>query len=194
MSFGARELYIIFLGNAVAVASAFDWSSLIPIILPSITTIVLGAVIATLAYLLRSEREHRREIERQVSEKKYDGYMDLMDSFEAMLHGDESQRKDNVARLNDVKRKLIIYGSDDVIKPFQVYLRLATSEDTIKTVTDVSSRKSLNEKFETVIGNVILAIRRDMGNRKTKIKSRDLLYQFDLNIEKTGEDVIPEEN
>ena len=187
-------MYIIFLGNAVAVASAFDWSSLIPIILPSITTIVLGAVIATLAYLLRSEREHRREIERQVSEKKYDVYMDLMDSFEAMLHGDESQRKDNVARLNDVKRKLIIYGSDDVIKPFQVYLRLATSEDTIKTVTDVSSRKSLNEKFETVIGNVILAIRRDMGNRKTKIKSRDLLYQFDLNIEKTGEDVIPEEN
>ena len=48
----------------------------------------------------------------------------------------------------------------------------------------------MNEKFKKVIGNVLLAIRRDMGNKKTKIKPEDLLYQFDLKIEKTGEDVM----
>lgn len=51
-------------------------------------------------------------------------------------------------------------------------------------------RKLLNERYEKVIGNVLLAIRRDMGNKKTTITGNDLLYQFDLLIEKTGEDVI----
>jgi hypothetical protein len=53
----------------VTAVPTFDWLSLITIILPTIIIIVLDAVIVALAYLLKSEREHLREIERQLSEK-----------------------------------------------------------------------------------------------------------------------------
>jgi len=173
-----------YFATILAVTPVPDWASLLPLIIPSIISILLSAVIAVLAYLLRSDREHNREIERQLSDKKYDTYKALLDGFEVILHGDESQRKDNIAHLNDMGRNLLFYGSDAVIESYQVYLRLATSEEMSQNLA------KFDETAEKLIGNILLNIRRDMGNKKTKMKSRDLFYQFDLVIERTGLDVI----
>lgn len=158
--------------------TGFDWLSFLQTITPLITVSILGGVIAGIGFLLRSQIEHTREIERQLSEKKYNVYMTIMNKFEGLLHGTEEDRKNNTNQLITVSRELLFYGSDAVINSYLEYLRLATSGE---VYSDGSvERKNLNNQYEKVIGDVLLAIRHDMGNKNTRIKGDDLFWVFDL--------------
>ena len=58
--------------NTQSSQTGFDWTLFLQSISPLITVSILGAIIAGIGFLLRSQTEHNREIERQLSEKKFE--------------------------------------------------------------------------------------------------------------------------
>lgn len=170
--------------SAQSSQTGFDWALFLQSISPLITVSILAAVIAGIGFMLRSQIEHTREIERQLSEKKYNVYMTVMNKLEGLLHSKEDERKDNTHQLIAVSRELLFYGSDAVMDSYLEYLKLATSGEVYNNIDQLDSvtRENLNAQYEKVIGDVLLAIRRDMGNKNTRIKRNDLFWLFDMFI------------
>ena len=125
------------------------------------------AVIGGIGYLYRHEKERRESVERQLSEKKYETYITLIDIFfELMKLGRVNNPKKLASildRMYDANKNLMLYGSDEVINTYQKFLETARK----------NGKADLN-----LFGNIIIAIRKDMGNPKTKITSDDILRQL----------------
>ena len=123
--------------------------------------------LAALGWLYRHERERRVAVEQQVSERKYKAYLLLIDVFfEATrkqrpggsgLHPEQLEQT-----MADVHKELMLYASDEVLKLFQVWT--------------LESRRGTIDMMR--LGEFIVAIRRDMGNPKTKIQAEDVLRQI----------------
>ena len=130
--------------------------------------LVLGGV----GWLYRHERERRSAVERQLSEQKYRVYIELLnmfyDQFEAARHGKAVAANEKlVTRMMNANRELIIYGSDDVARTYFEWLEVS------KRAVEAGENASLRG-----FGEVVVAIRRDMGNRKTKLTADDVLRQL----------------
>ncbi|MCF6295803.1 MAG: hypothetical protein L3J25_08950 [Flavobacteriaceae bacterium] len=131
--------------------------------LPIIIPIVL-AIFAGLGWLYKHEKEKRVQVEKQLSEKKYNVYYKFIsiffDIFKSIKKGKTYNINSNVIdKLIDIKKDLIIYGSDEVIRKFFKWEEASNnSQGSLVPITDV-----------------IIEMRKDMGNRKTKITSKDFL-------------------
>ncbi len=64
--------------------------------------------------------------------------------------------------MQELSKDLIIYGSDDVIRAFQKWVETGRRGE-------VSVRQ---------FGKLVVAIRKDMGNKRTKITYEEVLRQF----------------
>jgi len=161
-----------------------DWFQLFAPVLP----ILIAGGLAALAYLYRSERERRVEIEKQLSEHKYETYMLLMETFHEILHGETPAVKDTISRMNELNKKLMIYGSDDVYKAYLEYLTMASYEDENKEIEKLKTEdmEVLREKTEKVIANILHAVRRDMGHAKTKMKAHEIFFLFNIKVSQIG--------
>ena len=132
---------------------------------------ILLAILGGVGWLYRHEKERREAVERQLSEHKYRAYITLLDIFfdvmKAIKAGKTIDQSDLIDRMFDANKDLILYGSDDVVNTYQKWLG--------------SSRKG-NVKLDQ-FGEIIISIRRDMGNPKTKITSEEVLRQFIVDYE-----------
>ena len=128
----------------------------------------LAATVALLGVLYRWERERRLGIERQLSEHKSRAYITLMEIFFDLMKGVRAGKpipeKKLIGRMIDANKELVLYGSDEVVQIYQDWLE--------------KSRKGEQLAGLTWFGDLIIAIRRDMGHSKTKITSDDVLRQF----------------
>lgn len=132
------------------------------ILLPILLTAIIGGV----GWLYRHEKERREAIERQLSEHKYKAYTTLLKIFLNIMKDIKGGKNINpqnlVSQMLDANMDIILYGSDDLIKTYQKFIS--------------SSREGkVNLKQ---FGDIVISIRRDMGNQKTNITSDDVLRQF----------------
>lgn len=124
-----------------------------------IITIVLSTIIAGIGWLLKNEIEKRREIEKQLSETKYNVYVSLIEVIFSIFENvikkkDEAVPEEAIDKMFKIVQDLIIYGSDSVVKKFSQWKQLGSvgGEMTIILITEV-----------------IIEIRKDMGNQNTKM-------------------------
>ena len=153
-------------GTTIEVTSKpVDWNAFITSFSP-IIVVILSAIIAGLGYLYKSERDRREGVERQLSEHKYNTYMTLMNMYTDVMKASKTSKplkpEDLVDRMQDLGKDLIIYGSDDVVKAFQKWV-------------DAGRKGQMSIKQ---FGELVVAIRRDMGNKRTKITHEEVLRQF----------------
>jgi len=134
----------------------------------AVTSPLLLALLAGLGWLYRHERERRSAAEQQISERKRSAYLQLLEIFFGAMkdislgktvRGDE---KSLVEKMWDANQELILYGSDEVIRIYQAWLGEAR-----EGYVDL-------EKF----GQLIVAVRRDMGHLKTDISPDEVLRPF----------------
>src|SRR4051794_29985779 len=89
----------------------------------------LSAIIAGTGWLLRTEREKRREVEKQLSDKKYAVYSDIINLFFELIKGTKVNKQwdtgEVVDRMFSIMQNLIVYGSDSVVKKFSEWKREA---------------------------------------------------------------------
>jgi len=146
-----------------------DWSTIISV-LAALSPILL-AILGGIGWLYRHEKERREAVERQLSEHKYKAYMTLLDIFFDMMKatkaGKTIDQTDLIDRMFDANKDLILYGSDDVVNTYQKWLGNARKE-----------KVKLGQ-----FGEIVISIRRDMGNPKTKITSEEVLRQFIVDYE-----------
>ena len=116
-----------------------------------------------LGWLDRHERERREEVERQLSEHKHDTYVLLINIFlevmKAAKKGIILEPDTLVDRMHDLQRDLFLYGSDEVLKTYLKWQRNSTQ----------------GQASFGLLGEIIIAIRKDMGTRHTKVTLEDLL-------------------
>ena len=134
--------------------------------LASVIVVLLGGGVAALGYLYRHERERREEVERQLSEHKYKTYMALMDMYIEVIKAGKAGKplkpEDLVDRMQELAKDFIVYGSDNVVRAFQKWVETGRKGG-------VSVRQ---------FGELVVTIRRDMGNKKTTITYEEVLRQF----------------
>jgi len=131
----------------------------------------LLALSGVLAWRYQHERERREEVERQLSEHKYKAYTFLLDIFFDIVKASTRESKVQpvnrkmIDRMMDAGKDLIVYGSDDVVTEYQQWL-------------DATRKGEPAYKVFGHFGDLIIAVRRDMGNSKTKVTKENVLRQI----------------
>lgn len=138
---------------------------------------ILLTLFAGLGWLYKHEKEKRLLIERQLSEKKYIVYYKFItiyfDIFKNVKKGKKFDANQFVDKMIEIKKELIIYGSDEVIKKFFKW-----------EIFSHSGNKSL-----IPITDVIIEMRKDMGSPKTKISTKMFLRSI-VNDEEAYQELL----
>lgn len=137
--------------------------------LPYINTIVpiiLSGIIAYISWLYRSEKEKRITIQGQLSDKKYNVYIKIIELFYGTFENTLKNKKHNPQEIEkkmiEIVKEITIYGSDDVMKKFS-YWKANTGDSQHPTV-------ALKNYL-----SIIIALRKDMGHPNTKVNYDDIL-------------------
>ena len=137
---------------------AFSYSELIVGILVFISTI--------LGFIIKVQHDKILSIKNQISDRKYNVYNEIFSIFfDIMREGKGFTKKlkpnDLPDRIIKVKKDLLIYGTDEIIKKFTEW-----------NVNCNNPNQMLN--FQNYLDLFIL-IRKDMGYKKSKLTEKDIL-------------------
>ena len=135
-----------------------SYSELIVGILVSISTI--------LGFIIKVQHDKILSIKNQISDRKYNVYNEIFSIFfDIMREGKGFTKKlkpnDLPDRIIKVKKDLLIYGTDEIIKKFTEW-----------NVNCNNPNQMLN--FQNYLALFIL-IRKDMGYKKSKLTEKDIL-------------------
>lgn len=126
---------------------------------------MLLLLLGGIGWLYKHEKEKRLEIEKKLSEKKYAVYSNLTDIFFEILKQINKNQKtqiDKVAdKMIDIKKEILIYGSDKVIQKFFNWQRNTETNQSLKAFAEL-----------------MIEIRKDMGNPNTRITPLDFLISL----------------
>ena len=137
---------------------AFSYSELIVGILVFISTI--------LGFIIKVQHDKILSIKNQISDRKYNVYNEIFSIFFDIMRERKGFTKklkpnDLPDRIIKVKKDLLIYGTDEIIKKFTEW-----------NVNCNNPNQMLN--FQNYLALFIL-IRKDMGYKKSKLTEKDIL-------------------
>ena len=127
-----------------------------------ITIGLLVGLIGLLSTVIKMYHDKNREIELKLSDKKYSTYSEIITTLFDLINkqkGLNNFTEDEILnRVMDVKRDLILYGNDAIIKKFCEW-----------------EENQLKKKRLWIWVELVALARQDMGNKRTKIKADDIL-------------------
>lgn len=130
---------------------------------------LLTAICAILGLIIQRKTEKIKIIESQLSEKKYKAYAELVGIFFSLLKhikkGTTADSNAMMSKMLESKKDIFIYGSDEVLNKFNVWL----------CSTNQESGNSLQMKYFL---DLMLEARRDMSSNRTKITKKDILINL----------------
>ena len=139
---------------------------------------ILLVVITGIGWLYRHEKEKRLQIEKQLSEKKYNVYSSFMNVYFELLKNVKKGKKFNVetyiGRMLDIKRDLTMYANDGTLRSFFKWEETSEKPEALINVT-----------------NILIEIRKDMVNPKTTITAEDFLKSL---LREEYEDLVKDQN
>ena len=137
-------------------------------VLNTILTVFVPAIVAVAGIVIAWQTEKLRTMRKQLSEKKYNAYADAVKMFYSILKDTKAHRATNndymMERMIDIKRDILMYGSDEVFKAFNEWLIASGG-------TNVKGQLSYFLDF-------VLEMRKDMCNNKTKLTKHDILLNL----------------
>lgn len=134
----------------------------------TILNVFVPAIVAVAGIIIAWQTEKLRTMREQLSEKKYNAYADAVKMFYSILKDTKAHRATNndemMEKMIDIKRDILMYGSDKVFKAFNIWL-----------VASFGSNEK--EQFAAFL-DFVLAMRKDLCNNKTKLTKHDLLLNL----------------
>jgi hypothetical protein len=137
-----------------------------------IITAILGILTTTTTIsvvMLQRKTERLKIIESQLSQNKYKAYGELVAIFYDLLNEIKLDQKSSNemirTRLINSKKDVFIYGSDLVFKKFVEWLAYTTANPE-------------DSKHFKLFMIMMIEIRKDMGNLKTKITPKDIMMSL----------------
>lgn len=138
----------------------------VSISLSEVLVAILAIISAGLGYIIKEQREQIRNIRQQLSDRKYKVYHEVFsfffDFFKAQKKLIDTPDSDFVSKLIDIKKDLMIYAPDEIVRKFFEWNNLLSS-------------KNVNPKHLKVFLELCVLIRKDMGHEKTTISVPDIL-------------------
>lgn len=129
---------------------------------------------AVLVVVLQRQTERLKIIESQLSQSKYRVYHELVSLFFDMLKDTKAKRALDIPiltnRMLDIKKDLLIYGSDDVVKLLSKWL--------VYTSINPDSADHI-----WIYVDMIIKVRKDMADRRTSISRDDIMLLIMQNEE-----------
>ncbi len=154
-----------------------DW---VNIIVP-VTTLLIGAFTT---YLVQKNLQEKRDIERRLSEKRHEMYMEILDIFTGSIIGEYNEQKVKEIAFSSKRKKknveLALIGEDNVVKAYNELLGYSA-----KLKQDKSKEKSYEDI--RLFAKLLLEIRKSLGYKKTKLNDVDILKPFIIDAEKIRE-------
>lgn len=148
---------------------------------PNLASAIIAAsatiVVAVLTIVIGKYYERKKEIESQQREKKIEVYEKFMEKwFDKLLVLSRSKDKNSTISddeefaqfLSEFTRKLILWGSDSVIKRYSSFRQVSLTQ------TQVSDPRVVLYNFE----QVLFEIRKDIGHSNQSLEKGDLLMLF----------------
>lgn len=135
----------------------------------NIVTIIaagLSGLVAILLFLLQRKNEQLKIIKEKISDKKYEAYNEVLSIFFDLFKSAKNLKNVNEKNLGnkiiDLKKFLLLYANDDILNKFFEWNKSAQMEE---------NRLAQFEKYL----ELMILIRKDMGNPDTKITPDELL-------------------
>lgn len=135
----------------------------------NIVTIIaagLSGIVAVLLFILQRKNEQLKIIKEKISDKKYEAYNEVLSIFFDLFKNVKILKNLNEKHLGnkiiDLKKFLVLYANDDILKKFFEWNMSAQTEE------------NRLAQFEQYLELMIL-IRKDMGNPDTKITTDEIL-------------------
>ena len=132
----------------------------------TLLTLGFGAITLVLGAFLQRQTEKLKIAQAQLSERKYGVYHEIVSIFFDMLKDVKANKPIDVdvltVRMLDLKKDLLIYGSDKILFKLSEWL-------------SYTSNNSNDGKHIFVYLDMLILIRKDMGNRKTKINRKSIM-------------------
>lgn len=142
----------------------------------AILAIIIPAVVTVAGIIIARQTEKLRTMREQLSEKKYKAYADAVKMFYSVLKDIKSNKQTNTSdamqKMIDMKRDIFMYGSDKVFKAFNLWLLKTGSSDS-------------KAQFAAFLDFVLVEMRKDLCNNKTKLTKEDILINLTQSKEET---------
>ena len=126
---------------------------------------IIVALIAVLGAVITYLFQKNKELNLKIAEQKREAYSSFLKNFTeaavAIMHGEEVSGKNADRDRMLARDQLLLYGSDDVIKAYDAWVRYADMEE-----------HDLNREGE-LVSVIFLAIRKDLLG-KTKVTKEHL--------------------
>lgn len=126
---------------------------------------VLTIIASALGYIIKRQHDKIQVIQNQISEKKYEVYNEIFGIFFDLMRQGKGYKlegdKNLPNRIIRIKKELLIYGTDDIIKQFTIWHTCCNSP------TPLTNMKHYLKLFTL--------IRKDMGYKNTRIKEKEIL-------------------
>lgn len=127
----------------------------------------LAATVAILLYFLKKKDDELSLIKNKISDEKYKTYFAIVSLFFDILKESKGlvihKEGELAARYIDIKKNLLLLGSDDIIKKFSEFDKGINS-------ADLHAAHKIKNWLD-----LFILIRKDSGNPKTKLTIDDIL-------------------
>ena len=126
---------------------------------------LLGVVVLSLSYIIKNQYEKIKEIKSQLSEKKYELYLKIYSVFFELVEKKSKNQKPTKKIENlvsEIKKEMFIYAPDKIVEKFLEWNN-----------NDLNEENTL--KRLDFFNELLILIRKDMGNPKSKITKDDLI-------------------
>lgn len=135
----------------------------------NIVTIIaagLSGIVAILLFLLQRKNEQLKIVKEKISDKKYEAYNQVLSIFFDLFKSVKNLKNVNEKQLSnkiiDLKKFLLLYANDDILRKFFDWNKSAQTEE---------NRLAQFDKYL----ELMILIRKDMGNPDTKITTDEVL-------------------
>lgn len=174
---------IIALLSIVSVSYYFDWFQKID---PTFLTIISGAIGYTVSKIIEDQKESKQRIYEQ--KRKY--YNELIKPFRDILrniklkHGNTELNNKQIGEAMDSAFDNILYASDEVLDKYGRFRNNSTNEE-------ASGEKNMYKTMK-LFTNLLLEMRKDLGNKYTNLDEVHLLRMF-VNMSEADEELYRKE-
>lgn len=150
---------------------AIDYSfSISEILVAVLSLLVTGTLV-----IIRQQREKIKEIQKQLSDKKFELYNELLSLFFDILKDkDSADPKEIGQKIINVKKELLLYAPDSVLYKF------------IEWSNYTNNHETGDNRHMLIFIEVMKLVRQDMGHPKTSFKEDDfwrLIMKSDQDIQ-----------
>ena len=123
---------------------------------------LLSGIIIFLGTILKMSHDQYREIKLKLSDKKYETYSEIIATLFDLVNRQKGLKEftddELLLRMMTVKRDLLLYGNDKIIRKFFDW-----------EINQLSGKRLWNW------AELAALVRKDMGNARTKISADDIL-------------------